>query len=550
MSLLSQSTDTLNVAQTRPANSNIPVPRSGEGPTDYADRVGEWYVTKRSNEQRRENGLFFTSVATAKFMANRITIRTETVRVLDPAAGSGVLCCATVESLIARASDQLTFEVVAYEVDPELTAPLQAVLDHLTRWCEKCHGVRIDVHIKACDFILANAHAIQPKDLFTTQLKIDRFDIVIANPPYFKVSKNDPRALAASAVVHGQPNIYALFMAVGAAMLCERGIFVFITPRSFASGPYFRRFREVFFDLVRPTSVHVFDSRRSAFRRDSVLQENVIVTGTRENGWRRSSSNENLTISSSLGIDDIDSPRMRKVPLDIVLNRHSLDSVLRLPTCNEDEDILALVDSWPSSLGEQGLRISTGPVIPFRAVKLVTKEGKVPTSHVPLLWMSHVRPMQIRWPIERHKPEYIARTGAERLLVPNRNYVLMRRFSAKEEQRRLMAAPYIASDFATPEIGLENHLNYVHRPGGDLSVDEVWGLAALFNSRLLDTWFRAINGNTQVSATELQTMRLPAHDVVLSLGQSVRRMSNAISGLDSLVSRLVAQNNDGGLAVG
>ena len=96
----------------------------------------------------------------------------------------------------------------------------------------------------------------------------------------------------------------------------------------------------------------------------------------------------------------------------------------------------------------------------------------------------------------------LCRSGAEPLLLPNRNYVLLRRFNAKEEPRRLTAAPWLASEFAVPEIGTENHRNYIHRRGGTLPDDEAWGLAALYNSRLLDTWFRAVNGNTQVSATE------------------------------------------------
>ena len=91
------------------------------------------------------------------------------------------------------------------------------------------------------------------------------------------------------------------------------------------------------------------------------------------------------------------------------------------------------------------------------------------------LWMNHVRAMRATWPLDRHKPEYIERAGAEALLVANRNYVLLRRFSAKEEARRLTAAPWIATDFAIPDVGLENHLNYVHRPGGTISEDEVWG---------------------------------------------------------------------------
>jgi adenine-specific DNA-methyltransferase len=222
------------------------------------------------------------------------------------------------------------------------------------------------------------------------------------------------------------------------------------------------------------------------------------------------------------------------------LDFETADRVLRLPVSDQDGQTLALVDAWPTTLHSLGLEISTGPVVPFRATAVVDREGRVPDTHAPLLWMHHVRGTQVTWPLNRRKPEYIRRRGAEALLIPNRNYVLMRRFSAKEEARRLAAAPYIAGDFAIPEVGLENHLNYVHRPGGTLSDDETWGLTALYNSRLLDTYFRCVNGNTQVSATELRAMPLPARDVVVALGRRVMRLPDPMAELDGLVMDMVA----------
>ena len=105
----------------------------------------------------------------------------------------------------------------------------------------------------------------------------DGYDLVISNPPYFKIRKDDPRAVAWASVVHGQPNIYSLFMAVSAELLSETGKLVYIVPRSFASGPYFRRFREVFFQRVAPTAVHLFESRKDVFKNQTVLQENLII---------------------------------------------------------------------------------------------------------------------------------------------------------------------------------------------------------------------------------------------------------------------------------
>jgi len=162
-------------------------------------------------------------------------------------------------------------------------------------------------------------------------------------------------------------------------------------------------------------------------------------------------------------------------------------------------------------------------------------------DYVPLLWMNHVTPMSVRWPIARRKPEHIQDVMAsQKILVRNANYVLIRRFSAKEEKRRLVAAPYLASRFASARVGLENHLNYVHKPGGSLTEDETHGLAALLNSTLLDTWFRAVNGNTQVSATEIRSMPLPSLDVIKALGREVRDVAD-LEAIDQIVEAAVGQ---------
>lgn len=519
----------------------VPNPNVGERPTEYADRVGMWYVEQKSNEHRKEHGLYLTSVIVADYMAEKIQVNEPKLRILDPAAGSGILCCAAVESLISRNPKPTTIELVVYEVDKGIINYLQVVLKYLTDWCERNYRVKVSVSVKAVDFIIANAEVLQ----LQTEQTSDRtaklgFDVVISNPPYFKINKGDPRASVVSTVVHGQPNIYALFMAVSAVLLRKRGDFIFITPRSFTSGFYFQQFRAFFFNLICPIAVHVFGSRREAFSRDDVLQENIILFGKRQENWYRTERNFKINISSSRGVCDINERTCSNVSINLVLDLNSQDMVLRLPLSGE-EDVLNLVDSWPCTIHSLGLKISTGPVVPFRAATLVDREGDVPVSHVPLLWMNHIQAMKTTWPLFRHKPEYIKRLGAEALLLPNKNYVLLRRFSSKEQPRRLTAAPYLAKALNTPEVGFENHLNYIHRPDGQLSYEETLGLAILYNSRLLDTYFRAVNGNTQVSATELRSIPLPAHKTIVELGRRVKHLSDPTQDIDLHVMTLLGQ---------
>jgi hypothetical protein len=79
--------------------------------------------------------------------------------------------------------------------------------------------------------------------------------------------------------------------------------------------------------------------------------------------------------------------------------------VLRVPVSGLEDDFMRLVDDWPGSLEAYGLQISTGPVVPFRATEFIDKVGQVPGSHVPLIWMNHVQPMRVTWPLGRHKLE-------------------------------------------------------------------------------------------------------------------------------------------------
>jgi adenine-specific DNA-methyltransferase len=514
-------------------------------PTQRADFAGAAYAARVSDSLRKKQGLYLTPGVVATFMAGEIAASASTVRILDPAAGAGILLCAAVETLVTRAAGPKRIELVAYEIDAALVEVLTGVLGHLKDWA-RSRGTEVAIKVVPSDFILEHAGSLSSIGGFLPHLEARQaFDVVIANPPYFKLNKADRRAKVAAAVVHGQPNIYSLFMAIGAALLREGGELIYITPRSFASGPYFRLFREWFFNNVRPAWVHVFGSRRQAFSRDEVLQENVILKAIRRDTWADRKGSALLTISASHGIEDLDSPDRRSVQLAVVLDMASREKVLRLPVSPDEDDLLRFVDCWPGSLGAYGLQISTGPVVPFRATEFVEDRGRVPERHVPLLWMNHVKRMQVRWPLGQHKPEYMKHVKAALpLLVPNRNYVLLRRFSAKEETRRLVAGPYLARAYSVSMLGLENHLNYIYRPGGSLSDDEAFGLAALFSSSLLDRYFRTSNGNTQVSATELRAMPLPAHEMIVEIGRQAQSLGSDVDAIDALVMRLAGTEHE------
>jgi len=527
----------------KPLVFGIPDPDINERSVNYADRIGQWYSALVSLDHRKQFGQYFTPVEIADFMASLLSPRKGIIRIVDPGAGTGILSCAVCEWLVSQKEKPSQLILDVCETDRDILAFLQKSLRYLAERIAK-KGVNFAFTINDEDFILKYAYKLKNlPTLFDASGKESGFDICISNPPYFKLPLSDKRAQAAKSVVHGQPNIYALFMAVSASLLSKNGELVFITPRSFASGQYFRLFRERFFEIIKPEHIHIFDSRKNAFERYGVLQENIILKARRDNNWQSNHTGQMVTISTSIGIKDIKYSGAKKLPISTVLDIKSNEKILKTLTTALEQEVFEKISSWSGSLNKYGFEISTGPVVAFRAAQFVSEKKSKSGEYAPLLWLQNVRPLQVIWPVAvRHKPQYIKISDESKyLLVPNKNYVLLRRFSAKEENRRLIAAPSNGKKFPSEWIGLENHLNYVYKPRGDMSEEELWGLTVLYNSSLFDVYFRSLNGSTQVGASDIRNIPLPSLDIIIEIGKRASACPNINENIDSLT-QLVFEN--------
>lgn len=471
-------------------------------------KTGQQILGSRSGDSRKMQGQFLTPKPLAQFIAKQLGKIANGDHVLDPAMGSGTLLCAVIDRLIAE-GNPLVLCLDGFELDEELYAAAEAVLHDAVTEAAK-HGIKIHLRLFHADFVLNGLQFLRPS-LLDMPVGQRYYQHIVANPPYFKINTEDSRRQAAEGLLSGHTNIYTVFMGLAVRML-KGGRACFIVPRSFCSGAYFTRFRQEFLNHVTVQHVHLFESRDVAFRRDDVLQENLVITFNPRDGI----CHQLIDISSSLSLEALANgvPRRQITQEQFI----SPSGLFRLPTSEIDEMILDAVDRWSDSLQAYGMDISTGRVVPFRATQHLVDEP-ADVSSVPLLWMQHIKPQQVTWPINGsfHKPQYIACETS--LLVRNTNYVLLRRFSTKEEARRLVAAPYLADDYPFELIGLENHLNYIYCPNREISEEEAIGLSALLNSGLIDRYFRISNGNTQVNAAELRALPLPPMTVILTIGE-------------------------------
>ena len=526
------------------ALDSIPSPSGGVSPVGYAETLAQWFCARTEARQRKQAGQYFTPPDIALFMADLCEFNSGGDVALDVGAGTGMLSCALIQHAVGLPNPQ-TITIHAYETDPLLAALLRMSLSYAQQWAA-ARGLRANTEVREEDFVLANASALDMASLFVSELE-RQYTLAVLNPPYFKLRKSDLRARVAHHVVHGQPNIYALCMSIAAHLLVEGGSMVSLTPRSFATGEYFRVFREKLFRIGVPDVLHLFESRKDAFGGQEVLQENLImrvrrITKTTQNSLQGAT----VSISASHGLSDLRRGEAIDVPLRSVVDLESQDKMLFIPTSRFEEEVREWVSGWPETLHSLGLRVSTGPVVSFRAQRfLISAHGPSLSSprtseSAPLLLVNNVHKMRVAWPLSRsRKPQRIAVCDqSKQLLVPAATYVLTRRFTTKEQDQRVVAAPLTVNQLGSPFLGIENHLNYIYRAEGALSSDEAYGLSVLLNSRIVDLYFRLFSGHTQVNATELRVLPLPRLHQIRAMG--VRAREDGRCSVDEIVNSVLA----------
>ena len=468
---------------------------------------------------RSELGQFFTPSDLAAFMASLFEATDRPARLLDPGTGVGSLAAAVAARW--QNYDGGPLDITAVESDPRLCEPLARTMEDLGRLPGVSGGVVGGDFIEWGTDRLSGFGAVGAS----------KFDLVIMNPPYRKIhSASMPRRRLAAAGIE-VPNLYAGFVALAAGLLENGGQLVAITPRSFTNGPYFRKFRRLLLDRIGFRRIHVFESRDVAFADSEVLQENVVVHGVRGDRPKE------VIVSSSRSASG--PVKRRTVPYGEVVLPDDPEAFIHFVLDETSARHAQRVRSLPCRLEDLDLDVSTGPVVDFRVKDHLRQEFSPDT--VPLVYPAHLRKGRVAWPqVDGRKPNALACSEeTDALLMPAGAYVLLRRFSAKEERRRVTATVVLGDDLPGDVYAFENHLNVIHRHGHGLPGRLARGVAAFLNTTTVDQFLRQFNGHTQVNATDLRSLRYPNESELEALGEVVAPGIDQEQ-LDDLADRLIS----------
>ncbi len=455
-----------------------------------ADSLNKKLETGSDRGDRATKGQFATPSEAATSVVELLDLtHMERYRIVDAGAGSGALML----SLVALAIETGVIARLTIDLVERDESALLLLQDAVADVClaAASHNLDLELNIIEADFLDPNHWGSQP------------YDIAVMNPPYSKLGPDSTsRELTRLETGVDCPNAYAAFVATALTLLTDGGQLVAITPRSFANGRYFCPFRRFLSEVAAFRHVVLFDRRDRIFRSSSVLQETVIFRldkSTRPEATR-------VVVETRLDHETM-AHDVHEVPQSTIISPADPDRFINLPGNPEVMEVATRLRSYGETLGSLGLSVSTGPVVDFRSKELLTT-AEDPAA-VPLIYPRNVRSESVSWPVSGAKAQGFIRTAkSAKQLYPNGHYVLVKRFTAKEEKRRVVAAVYEPID-GFKEVAFENHINVIHCKRLPIPCGLAEKIADYLNSDDVDIYFRMFSGNTQVNATDLRRLHFP-----------------------------------------
>lgn len=475
---------------------------------DYIIECTNKYIASMPKKERKKYGQFFTSKETACFMAGLYSIPCDKskVSILDAGAGSGILSCALIERLEQIASVQ-AIELTCYENDDNI---LQLLKENL-HTCKENSKKDIQIYIITDNYI--TSQYLDFNRMLGGNPEPKKYDLVIGNPPYRKIPKNAPEAMAMPEICYGAPNLYFIFAAMGLFNLDNNGEMVYIIPRSWTSGAYFTRFRHYFLTEGKLEHIHLFVSRNKVFDKEDVLQETIIIKIK-----KTYQVPEKVTITSSQSNSDFDNLTSLTVPYNLVVAGN--DFYVYLVTDEKEVSVLEQLHKFNKTLPDIGLKMKTGLTVDFRNREILRDDEE--EGAIPLFYSQHIKQGEVQFPIQKEH-EYVV-TDQKGLMQENRNYLFVKRFTAKEERRRLQCGVYLSKKYPQyTKISTQNKINFIDGLMTEMSECLVYGLYVIFNSTLYDEYYRILNGSTQVNSTEINAMPVPDLECIQDMGRKLMK---------------------------
>lgn len=466
------------------------------------------YTAMLPQDVRSQWGAYYTPPALTDrllSMAEAAGVDWSASRVLDPACGGGAFLLPVALKMRAALTDMGSQALLEYLGDH-----LQGFeIDPFAAWLTQA-WLEIAFADELIDAKTAFPAVVNVRDSLQ-QLKPDRkFDLVIGNPPYGKVTLSPDLRLAYKESLYGHANLYGLFTDLALRWARKGGVIAYVTPTSFLAGEYFKALRGLLAKKAAPVAVDFLSARRGVF--EDVLQETMLAT-YHVGAKSRSAEVHHLTVNGATELTHAG---------HFALPAEATDPWL-VPRTPDDCELVSALQTLPGRLEDWGYKVSTGQLV-WNRFKDQFRE-RPGRDTLPVIWAEAVTAdgrFTFRAEKRNHQPHFRL-SAKDAWLRVTQPCVLLQRTTAKEQARRLIAAE-LPKSFIEEHgaVIVENHLNMV-RPIDDKPSVPAAVVAAFLNSDIVDRAFRCISGSVAVSAFELESLPIPSVKAIEKIGRLVKR---------------------------
>lgn len=436
--------------------------------------VGTLYTLMLTERVRRSQATYFTPPAVADAVVDLVIAAGFDLAnddVLDPAAGGA----AFLSTLAGRmASADLPVSKVAYRLN----------------------GIEIDEGLATLSrrLIAQRLGAPLPRDVIVTGDALlhvipASYGLVIANPPYGRMSLGDVGGRAWNRVAHsGHINKYALFTELCFRHAKPGGIVALVIPSSFRAGPLYDRMRSYIRSQGEVLVIGSIAGRDGVFI--DVAQDISVLIARRGKPHRQGAV--------------VAFPLIGRSP------SKSLVVEQQLPADSGEAWLLPAIDPkmvGGATLADYGVTVRAGYFVWNREKDRLVERLKRPQLGYPLIWAKNVRPGAPCRPAGKRnlKADFVTFANDSPAVVKTAAAVMQRTTNDKQPRRLVVAMVDPAITARWGGVVTENHTIV-------LTADDTERLSLavrLLNTAAVDQRYRRVSGTASVSVTLLRRLDLP-----------------------------------------
>ncbi len=440
-------------------------------------------------------GRYFTDKNTAATMAASLCIpEKETLRVLDPGAGTGILSAAIIEE-ICQAGGVFRIELTAYENDPRFLPMLRDNLERIRKKCRHDYGVRLVADVREEDFFVAGRGIEEPPAEGE-----GRYDLILAAPPTGRPAPGSPAKDVMDRLCPRGTDVSFIFSECAAALLAPDGQMSVRLPASFANGANAAPVRRRLFGFAPLIFLSLSADAEGKMKKDLFCSV------------RRGELPEEVEVRAIRGDRIEDLP---PIPYDVAV--YSKECKVLLPKKISDLRLIRAMRALPCRFSDFGLTVRNGLTIETRYPDCL-RASRVDGA-VPLLHPAGLRGAEILFPTPgRDKPYVVPRIPS--LAQPNHTMLLVKRVPVASDGRHLVVGVYYSGQLPHDrQISTANKFLCIEAESGEMDAAFATGLTAVLSSSYYERYCALTDAVRRVNVSSLQLLPFPDRKTITAIGQ-------------------------------